>query len=38
MKRLMVSVLLVGLALTVWQPRAFTQNGAAPTVAFDITC
>ena len=37
MKRLIVSALLVVFALTVWQPRAFTQNGAAPTVAFDIT-
>ena len=37
MKRLIVSALLVVFALSVWQPRAFTQNGAAPTVAFDIT-
>jgi len=32
MKRLIVSALLVVFALCVWQPRAFTQNGAAPTV------
>jgi len=37
MKRLILGVLLVVLALAVWQPAALTQNGAAPTVAFDIT-
>lgn len=37
MKKIIPGVLLVLLTLPTWQSAAFAQNGAAPTVAFDIT-
>ena len=36
MKRLILGVLVV-LTFPMWQTAAFAQNGAAPTIAFDIT-
>jgi len=37
MKKLTVGVLLVLTAFASWQAASFAQNGAAPTIAFDIT-
>jgi hypothetical protein len=37
MKRIIGRVLFVLLAFPAWQNVAFAQNGAAPTIAFDIT-
>jgi hypothetical protein len=37
MQRKHLSVLVVLLALLAWSPVASAQNGAAPTIAFDIT-
>ncbi len=37
MKRITLGVLVVLLTCPAWQPVASAQNGAAPTIAFDIT-
>jgi len=37
MTRLVRGVLIALFAVPAWQPAVFAQNGAAPTVAFDIT-